>query len=84
MYALKAQRGGEGMLHSFLTSGLEGGGGQRIALAALPTERDPLPTVEEAFWVPGRSGLFWRRENPLLPPGFKPWTVQLVESGCSH
>jgi len=65
--------------HSFLTSGLDGGG-QLVALAALPTERDPLPIVEEAFWVPGRCGLFWRRENPLLPPGFKPWTAQPVES----
>jgi Lon protease-like protein len=42
-----------------------GVGVQRIALADLSTERDPLPIVEEAFWEPGRSGLFLEKRKSL-------------------
>jgi len=36
-----------------LTSPLDGVGGKRHALAALPRKRDPVATVLEAGWVPG-------------------------------
>jgi len=41
-----------------------GVGGQRHALAALPRERDPVPTVQEAGWVPGPV---WTGAEDLAP-----------------
>ena len=47
--------GGEQMYNYSLslTSPLDGVGGKRHALAALPRKRDPVATVQEAGWVPG-------------------------------
>jgi hypothetical protein len=39
--------------------------------------RDPVPTVQEAWWVQDRSGQMWKISPP---PGFDPRTVQPVAS----
>jgi hypothetical protein len=54
----------------YLTSALDGVGGQRHALAA--PGKDPVPAVQGAGWAPGPV----RKISP--PPGFDPRTVQLV------
>jgi len=43
-----------------------GVGGQCHAPAALPQERDPVPTVQEAKWAPG---LVWTDAENLAPIG---------------
>jgi len=39
--------------------------------------KDPVPTVQEAGWVPGPV---WRGAENLAPPGFDPRAVQPVAS----
>jgi len=43
-------------------------------------ERDPVPIVQEAVWIPG---LVWTGADNLAPPGFDPYTVQPVVSRYS-
>ena len=53
----------------YLTSVLDGMGGQRRAPAALPSrEKDPVPIVQEAVWVPGPV---WTAAENLAPPGIR-------------
>jgi hypothetical protein len=41
----------------------------------------PVHIVEEAEWAPE---IIWMgSENILLPPGFKPWTIQAIASPCT-
>ena len=64
-----------------LASALDGGGGQRHALAALlPGERYPEPILQEADWDPGWAG----RVREISPsPAFDPRTVQHLTSRCT-
>jgi hypothetical protein len=55
-----------------------GVGGQRHAPAALPREKDPVPTVQEAGCAPGPV---LRKISP--PPGFDPRTAHPVASRYS-
>jgi hypothetical protein len=54
-----------------------GGGGKSHNPAASTPWKDPVPTVQEAGWAPGRVRT--GAENSP-PPGFDPRTVQLVAS----
>jgi hypothetical protein len=40
----------------YLTSALDGVGGQHHAPAVLPPVKDPVPIVWEAGWAPGEAG----------------------------
>jgi hypothetical protein len=53
-------------------------GGHRHTLAVLlPRERDPVPILQEAGWVPGRAG----RVQEISPsPAFDPRTAQPLAS----
>jgi hypothetical protein len=48
-------------------------GGQCLAPAALPQERGPVHTVQQARWAPGLSG--WGQKISYLSE-FDLWTVQ--------
>ena len=51
---------------------------QRHAPASLNPEKNTLPIVQEAGWVPGPA---WKGAENLAPPsGFDPRTVQPVAS----
>jgi len=71
--ATKAQRGIELQLYSFLTSALEGLGGQLHAPAVYPRERPGTHCV--GCWVSPRAGLDGCGISGH-PPGFDPRTVQ--------
>jgi hypothetical protein len=43
-------------------------GGQRHAPASLPRERDPVSTLQEAVWAPGRV---WTGAENLAPTGIR-------------
>jgi len=43
-----------------------GAAGQRHALAALPAERDPKPTVQEAGWASGPGWMVFMPELSSL------------------
>jgi hypothetical protein len=45
---------------------------------SLPPGKDPVPIVQEAGWAPGP--VWTDAENLAPPPGFDPWTIQLVAS----
>ena len=59
------------------TLALDGGGWSTPRPGRFTPRKDPVPTVQEAGWVPGRSGEV-RKISP--PPGFDPRTVQPVAS----
>ena len=59
------------------TSALDGVGGQRHALAALPSEKFRYPLYTRLGGPQGRSGRV-RKNSP--PPGFDPRIFQLVAS----
>jgi hypothetical protein len=60
-----------------LTSALYGMGGQCHISAILPPQKDPVPIVQEAGWVPQ---LIWTGTKISHPLGFKPRTVQPLGS----
>ena len=61
---------GEQMYSSTLpsTSALDGVGGQRHALVALPPRKDPVPIVQEAGWA---SKPVWTGAENLAPTGIR-------------
>ena len=61
----------------FLTSVLDGVGGQRHAPAALPPGKTRYPLYRRLGGPQSRSG---RVRKISLPPEFDPWTVQPVAS----
>lgn len=65
-------------LYLSLTAVLDGIGGQHQALVALAPERDPVHTVQEAWWAPGRSEPARKISSP---PGLNPRNVQ-PEASC--
>ena len=50
---MKTQSASTGTVLFYVTSALVGVGGHSNAPAALPRERDPVSTLQEAWWVPG-------------------------------
>ena len=64
----------------FLTSALEGVGGQRHVRAALPPGKTRYPVCRRLDAPQGRSGQVWKISPP---PGFDPLTVQPVASRCT-
>jgi hypothetical protein len=51
-----------------MTKALEGVKGQRHAPAALYPGKDPVPTVQEAWWAPGP---IWAGAQNLAPTGIR-------------
>jgi hypothetical protein len=58
----------EGYHYSFMTSALEGVGGQYYAPTALPPRKSPVPIAPEAGWA---SGPFWTVAKNLYHTGFR-------------
>ena len=58
-----------------------GVGGQCHALAALPPGKAWYPLYRSPGGPQGWSG---RAQNIWPPPGFDPWTIQPVASGCTN
>ena len=76
---MKAQRKSRGMYRPTLplASAVDEGGGQHYAPAALLPGDSP-DTHCTGGWVSARVVWMIWRKHILLPPGFKPWTVQPV------
>ena len=64
---MKAQRGGRDNIF-FLASALNGGGWSTPRPCRFPRERDAVPIVQEAGWVPG---LVWTAAESLSPTGIR-------------
>jgi hypothetical protein len=76
---MKAQMGGEGELHFFFNLGARWEGVVSTTPWPLyPQERDPVPLVQEAEWLPEPV----RKISP--PPEFDSRTVQPVASRCTN
>ena len=60
-----------------LTSAVDGVGGQRHTLAALPPAKTRYPLYR---WLGGPQSRSGQVRKPRPPPGFDPWTVQVVAS----
>ena len=75
--ATKAQRGSRCITTLPLTSAIDGAGGQRRVLPALPPGKTRYLLYRRLCWPQGRSG---RVRNISPPPGFHPRTVQPVAS----
>jgi len=76
--ATKDQKGSRRIALLFLTSALDGVGGQRHALAALPQGKTRYPLYRRLDGPQGRSGRVQKISPP--PPGFDPRIFQLVAS----
>jgi hypothetical protein len=69
-----------------LTSELDGGEWSCHAPAALPLGRTQYPLCRKLDGPQGRSGWVCKvtHTHTHTPPGFDPWTVQLVASQCTN
>jgi hypothetical protein len=74
---MKAQRGVEVSHYYFLNLDARWVGGQRHALSALTSGKDPVPIVVEAGWA---SEPVWTGAGNLAPPEFDPSAVNPVAS----
>jgi hypothetical protein len=70
--------GVELMVHSFLISAVDIGGGIFVPRLVYRLKRIPVPIAEAAGWAPELSGRFWKIENPMTFSVPKPGIVSSI------
>jgi hypothetical protein len=61
---MEAQGGGEVLLYSLFNLGTRWGGWSTQCPSRFTHRKDPVPTVQEAGWVQGKSGQVWKISSP--------------------